>query len=119
MNTWNALPESYQQRVYNNTLASVKLRIQEAEFPTPREIISTEAAVVDNAMLLDFLDSEPAMQEPEIGVTNPSVPVDNKESDDDMHFRMLPEDEEESDDNNDEVTVYEGEDKDVSFDEEL
>jgi len=24
MNTWNTLPESYQQRVYNNTLATVK-----------------------------------------------------------------------------------------------
>ena len=28
MNTWNTLPESYQQRVYNNTLATVKCQIQ-------------------------------------------------------------------------------------------
>jgi hypothetical protein len=27
MNTWNTLPESYQQRVYNNTLATVKRQI--------------------------------------------------------------------------------------------
>jgi len=28
INTWNTLPESYQQRVYNNTLATVKPQIQ-------------------------------------------------------------------------------------------
>jgi hypothetical protein len=28
MNTWNTLPESYQQRVYKNTLATVKRQIQ-------------------------------------------------------------------------------------------
>jgi hypothetical protein len=28
INTWNTLPESYQQRVYNNTLATVKGQIQ-------------------------------------------------------------------------------------------
>jgi len=27
MNIWNTLPESYQQRVYNNTLATVKRQI--------------------------------------------------------------------------------------------
>jgi len=29
MNTWNTLLESYQQRVYNNTLATVKRQIQQ------------------------------------------------------------------------------------------
>ena len=119
MNTWNALPESYQQRVYKNTLASVKLRIQEAEFQTPREVISTEAAVVDNVMLLDFLQSEPALQQPEIGVAYPGIPIDNNESDDELLFRFQPEDEEESDDNDSEVTTYEGEYENDSFDEEL
>jgi len=49
MNTWNTLPESYQQRVYNNTLATVKHQIQQAENPTPAVVISMEAARVDNA----------------------------------------------------------------------
>jgi len=54
MNTWNTLPESDQQRVYNNTLATVKRQIQQAENPTPAEVISMEAALVDNAILLDY-----------------------------------------------------------------
>jgi len=57
MNTWNALPESYQQRVYKNTLGTVKRQIQQAENPTPAEVTSTEAACVDNAILLDYLTS--------------------------------------------------------------
>jgi len=35
MNTWKTQPESYQQKVYNNTLATVKRQIQQAENPTP------------------------------------------------------------------------------------
>jgi hypothetical protein len=31
INTWNTLPRSYQQRVYKNTLATVKLQIKLAE----------------------------------------------------------------------------------------
>jgi len=31
MNTWNPLPESYQQRVYINTVATVKRQIEQAE----------------------------------------------------------------------------------------
>ena len=53
MNTWNTLLENNQQRVYKNTLATVKRRIQHAENPTPAEVISVEAARVDNAILLD------------------------------------------------------------------
>jgi hypothetical protein len=53
MNTWNTLPESYQQRVYNNTVATVKCQIQQAENPTPPVMISVEAVGVDNAILLD------------------------------------------------------------------
>ena len=55
MNTWNTLPESYQQRVYKNTLATVKHQIQQVENPTPAEVISTEEARVDNAILLNYL----------------------------------------------------------------
>jgi len=53
MNTWNTLPESYRQRVYNSTLATVKRQIQQAEIPTPSVIISVEALRVDNAILLE------------------------------------------------------------------
>jgi hypothetical protein len=50
----DALPESYQQRVYNNTVTTVQCRIQQAENPTPAVVISVEAACVDNAILLDY-----------------------------------------------------------------
>jgi hypothetical protein len=66
MNTWNTLPESYQQRVYKNTLATVKRQIQQAVTPMPAAVISTEVACVDNAILLDYLTSEVALQEPEV-----------------------------------------------------
>jgi hypothetical protein len=88
MNTWNALPESYQQRVYNNTSAKVKLQIQQAENPMPAVVISTEAASVDNAILLDYLNSEVALEEPEIGSTDSHIPIDNNCTDDELHFGM-------------------------------
>jgi len=66
MNTWNTLPESYQQRMCNNTLATVKRQIQQAENPTPAVVISTAVASVDNAIVLDYLTSEVALEEPEI-----------------------------------------------------
>jgi len=64
MNTWNTLLESYQQRVYNNTHATVKRQIQQAENPMPAMVISVEAACVDNAILLDRLTPELALEEP-------------------------------------------------------
>jgi hypothetical protein len=88
MNTWNTLPESYQQRVYNNTLATVKRQIQQAENPTPAMVISTEAASIDNDILLDYLTSEVALEEPEIGSTDPNIPIDNNCTDDELHFGM-------------------------------
>ena len=66
MNTWNTLPESYQQRVYKNILATVKRQIQQAENPTPAMVISVEAARIGNAILLDYLTSGVALEEPEI-----------------------------------------------------
>jgi hypothetical protein len=54
MKTWNTLPESYQQRVYNNNLATVKRQIQQAENPTPAVVFSVQAVRVDNAIHLDF-----------------------------------------------------------------
>jgi hypothetical protein len=62
MNTWNTLPESYQQRVNTNTLATVKRQIQQAENPTPAMVISVEGVRVDNAILLDYLASEVALE---------------------------------------------------------
>jgi len=88
MITWNTLPESYQQRVYNNTLATVKRQIQQVENPTPAVVISVEAARVDNAILLDYLASEVALEKPEIGSTDPNIPIDNNCTDDKLHFRM-------------------------------
>jgi hypothetical protein len=88
MNTWNTLPESYQQRVYNNTLATVECQIQQAENPTPAVVLSMEAAQVDNAILLDCLASDVALEEPEIGSTDPNIPIDNNCTDDELHFGM-------------------------------
>jgi hypothetical protein len=88
MNTWNTLRESYQQRVYNNTLATVKRQIQQTENPTPAVVISVEVARVDNAILLDYLPSEVALEEPEIGSTDPNIPIDNNCTDHGLHFRM-------------------------------
>jgi hypothetical protein len=65
MNTWNTLQESYQPRVYNNTLATVKHQIQQVENPTPAVVICVETAHVDNASLLDYLASEVVLEEPE------------------------------------------------------
>jgi hypothetical protein len=88
MNTWNTLPESYQQRVYNNTLATVTRQIQQAENSTPAVVISTDAASVDNAILLDYLTSGVALEEPEIGSNDPNIPIDNNCTDDELHFGM-------------------------------
>ena len=88
MNTWNTLPESYQQRVHNNPLATVKRQSQQAEIPTPAVVIRVEAARVDNAILLHYLASEVGLEEPEIGSTDPNIPIDNNCTDDELHFGM-------------------------------
>jgi hypothetical protein len=88
MNTWNTLPESYQQRVYKNTLGTVKREIKQAENPMPAAVISTDAAHVDNAILLDCLTTEVALEEPEIGSTDPNIPMDNNCTDDELHDGM-------------------------------
>jgi hypothetical protein len=88
MNTRYTLPESYQQRVYNNTLATVKRQIQQAENSTPAMIIRTETASVDKGIHLDYLISELALEEPEIVSTDPNIPIDNNCLDDELHFGM-------------------------------
>jgi hypothetical protein len=51
-------------------------------------VISVEAARVDNAILLDYLTSEVALEEPEIGCTDSNIPKDNNCTDDKPHFGM-------------------------------
>jgi len=72
--------------VYNSTPATVKREIQCAENPTPAVVISVETARVDNAILLDHLTSEVALEEPEIRSTDPNIPIDNNCTDDELHF---------------------------------
>jgi len=88
MITWYTLLESYQQRVYKNTLATVKRQIQQAENPTPAVVISVEAAHVANAILLHYLTSEVALEEPEIRSTDPNIPIANNCTDDEMQLGM-------------------------------
>ena len=88
MNTWNTLPESYQQWVYTNTLATVKRQIQQAENPMPAVVITVEAAPADNAILLDYLISKVALGEPQIGSTNRIILIGNDSINDEMHFSM-------------------------------
>jgi len=88
MNTWNTLPESYQQRVYEYTLATVKLQIKQAENPTPAVAIRVEAARVHNTILLDSLTSEVALEDSGIRRTDPSIPIDKHCADDQLHIRI-------------------------------
>jgi len=76
-NTWNTLPESYQQRVYTNPLATVQCQIQQVENPTPTVVISVEAAHVYNAILLHYFTSKVALEQPEIGSIHPNIPIEN------------------------------------------
>jgi hypothetical protein len=55
----------------------VKHQIQWVENPTPTVVISMDAARIDNAILLDSLTSNVALEEPEIGSTDPNIPIDN------------------------------------------
>jgi hypothetical protein len=86
MNIWNTLPESCQQRVYNNTLLTVKHQIKQPENPTPARVFSVEAVCVDNAILRYDLTSEVVLEEPEIGTTDPNIPIDNDCTDDEPDF---------------------------------
>ena len=85
MTTWNKLPESFQQRVYKNTLAIVKHQIEQAENPTPAVVISMEAAHVDNAILLDYVTSKIMLEKPEIRSTDLNIPMDSNCKDDEPH----------------------------------
>jgi len=88
MNIWNILPESYQQRVYKNTLATVKSQIQPAENQMAAVVIRVEAAHVDNAILLDYVSSQVELEETEIRSTDRNIPIENIYLDDELHFGM-------------------------------
>jgi len=47
------------------------------ENPTHAEVISMEAAHVDNAILLDYLSSEVALEEPKISSTDSYIFIVN------------------------------------------
>jgi hypothetical protein len=87
MNTSNTLPESYQQRVDSNNLATVKRQIEQAENPTPAMVISMDGASVDNPMFLDYLTSEVELEESEIGHTDPNIPIDINCTDGNLRIR--------------------------------
>jgi hypothetical protein len=74
--------------VYNNTLATVKSQTQSAENPTLAIVISVEVTRVDNAILLDYLTSKVALEEPEIGSTDPDIPIDTECTNDELHSGM-------------------------------
>jgi hypothetical protein len=86
--TWNTLPESYQQRAYTNTLATVKHQIQQAENAMPAMVISVDTARVDTAIPLDYLTSEVALEEPKIGSTDRNIQIDNNCTDHELYFGM-------------------------------
>jgi len=88
MSTKITLPESYQQRVYQISLATVKHQIHQAENPTPAVVISVEATCVDNAILLHYFTSEVPHKGPEIRSTDPNIPIDNNCMDDLLHFEI-------------------------------
>ena len=54
----------------------------------PAEVISKEAAGVDNAVLVDYLTSDAALEEPEIRNTDRNIPIDNDCTNDELHFGM-------------------------------
>jgi hypothetical protein len=74
--------------VYKYTVATVKRQIQQAENPMRAAVISTDAARVDNAILLDYLTSEVAVVETEIRRTDTNIPMDNRSTDDELNFWM-------------------------------
>jgi len=104
MITCDTLLASYQQRVCINTHATVRHQMQHAENPTPAVIICMEATRVDNAIHPDYLTSEMALEKPEIRSTDPTIPIHNNCTDDELHF-SIPGGCEEYDDDGDEINV--------------
>jgi hypothetical protein len=88
MNTWNTQLESCQLRVYQNTPATFQRQIRQGENPTAAVIFCMDAGCVGNAILLNNLTSEVALDDPVIRTTNSYTPLDNNHHDGNMHFGM-------------------------------
>ena len=88
MNTWNTLPESQQQMVNYNALATVKRPIQQSENTIHAVVISMEAARIENAILLHYLASEVALEESELRSSGPNILIENNRTNDKLHFQM-------------------------------
>jgi len=54
----------------------------------PAMVISVDAVCVDNQILLDYLTSAVAFEEPEIRSTDPNIPIDMNCTGDKQHLRM-------------------------------
>jgi len=54
----------------------------------PAVVINTEAACIDNAILLAYLTSEVMLEELQIASTDPKIQLENNCTEDDMHFGM-------------------------------
>jgi hypothetical protein len=54
----------------------------------PVVLISVEAACIGNAIILDSLASEVALEDPVIGSTDPNISIDNNWTDEQLHFRL-------------------------------
>ena len=64
----------------------MKHQIQQAENPTPAAVITTEAACVDNTILLHYLTSEVAFEEAAIRRSDRNIPIDNNCTYEELHF---------------------------------
>jgi hypothetical protein len=54
----------------------------------PAVVISLEAVRVDNAILLDYLTTEVALEQPDIGSTDPNLLIDSHCTYEDLQFGM-------------------------------
>jgi hypothetical protein len=74
--------------VYKHTLVKVKRQTQQAENPTPTVFITLEAARDGTNILLEYVTSEVAIDEPETRITDPNIVIDNNCTDDELHFAI-------------------------------
>jgi hypothetical protein len=88
MDTWQTLLESYQYRVYKNTLTTVRRQIEQMENTMHAVKISIGTVCIGNALRLDYLSSEVVLEEHEIGYTDPNIQIDNNCLEDALHFRI-------------------------------
>jgi hypothetical protein len=85
---WNTLPESYQRRVYEYTLVTAWCQTQKEENPMPAIVISMEVVHVDNAIPLEYMTFNVALEEPEIRNTDTKITIYNNCTDNELYFGM-------------------------------